>query len=308
MFSVEHYVDGRLQIRREHLTGIRCRISPERIRRNISSEYHPPATDETCPFCPGRIERETPTFPDGTRIRCGKSLTFPNLYPFAPCHTVTVITPEHSTTTFTAGEIRDALTGQVRSLIPAGGYPSINWNLLPSAGASMVHPHLQGIAGPEPTWLTGRYIDGSRRYLSQSGRTFRDDHVDAEAASDRLLFEDGAILWAASPVPIGEYEVRGYLPAASLEGAVPHIPALSRGIVRVTEFYHALGVYAFNMAIHFDRQGDENGFGAFCSIIARMNPNPESRNDSAFMERLHLEPVVLTLPEDLGRAFRDHTV
>jgi len=26
--------------------------------------------------------------------------------------------------------------------------------------------------------------------------------------------------------------------------------------------------------------------------------------DSAFMERLHLEPVILTLPEDVGALFR----
>ncbi len=27
--------------------------------------------------------------------------------------------------------------------------------------------------------------------------------------------------------------------------------------------------------------------------------------DSAFMERLHLEPIILTLPEDLGALFRE---
>ena len=39
-------------------------------------------------------------------------------------------------------------------------------------------------------------------------------------------------------------------------------------------------------------------------MISRINPNPSSTSDSAFMERLHLEPVVMTLPEDLGKFYK----
>jgi hypothetical protein len=39
-------------------------------------------------------------------------------------------------------------------------------------------------------------------------------------------------------------------------------------------------------------------------MIARINPNASSISDTAFMERLHLEPVILTLPEEVGRMFR----
>ena len=61
-----------------------------------------------------------------------------------------------------------------------------------------------------------------------------------------------------------------------------------------------LGTDAFNMSLFFDKSGSDHGFRAFCSMISRINPNPSSTGDSAFMERLHLEPVIMTLPEDIG--------
>ena len=59
------------------------------------------------------------------------------------------------------------------------------------------------------------------------------------------------------------------------------------------------------MSLFFDKTGDDNGFRAFCSMISRINPNPSSTSDSAFMERMHLEPVVMTLPEELGIFYRN---
>lgn len=302
MFTVDHYADGRIEVRREALTGIAARISPERIRRGISPPYVP-APDESCPFCPGRLEAETPSFADGARICRGESVTFPNLFPFASWHTVTVITRAHSVERFTVDQIADALSGLSSSLQGQAGYASMNWNYLPSAGASITHPHMQGIADPAPTALQGRYIDASTAYLQARGRRYWDDLVDLESASDRFLFKDG-ISWFASPVPVGEREVRGVLPVTTVEEIGPCIRPLARGILRVIDCYRALGTRAFNMAVYFGSPSDKGSFSAFCSIIARINPNPASMTDSAFMERLHAEPVAMTLPEEFGRFFR----
>src|SRR5690554_3053439 len=87
---------GLLQYRRELLTGIRCRISPVRVERRIDTAPAMPDSRDGCPFCPGAIDTSTPTFEDGSRLRCGESVTFPNLYPFAGRHVVTVITPDHA--------------------------------------------------------------------------------------------------------------------------------------------------------------------------------------------------------------------
>lgn len=303
MFSVDEYAGGRVQVRREALTGRTSRISPERIRRNLARPYGGTPTGD-CPFCPGRVERETPTFVDGTRIRRGESITFPNLYPFADWHLVTVVTRAHAVERFTVDQIADALSGLLEGLVRRGGYASLNWNYLPSAGASIAHPHLQGIADPCPTSLQGRYLAGSRAYYREHNRSYWNDLVAAETPTDRFLFED-VIPWFASPVPVGEREVRGILPATSLLDIAPCIRPLARGILRVLDCYRTLGTHAFNMALYCGTPGDADSFSAVCSIIARLNPNPSSMTDSAFMERLHFEPVVMTLPEEFGRYFRE---
>ena len=293
---------GTFQYRRESLTGIRCRISPVRVERKIDTVPALPLSREGCPFCPDSIGVATPTFEDGSRLRYGESVTFPNLYPYAERHIVTVITPDHATGRFGVRCLADALSGAAEALSRSPGYASINWNYLPSAGASIVHPHLQGIADTEPTFLAGLYIAAARRYLADHGRLYWDDLVERERCSGRFLFED-EIFWSANPVPLGEREVRGILPVSTLADLGPYIEPLAGGILRVIEFYRGLGTHAFNASIFFDAPRAARGHRAFCSLIARLNPNSLSMCDSAFMERLHLEPVILTLPEDLGALF-----
>jgi len=296
---------GVLQYRRESLTGIQCRISPVRVERQIDAAPAMPDSRDGCPFCPGAIAISTPTFEDGNRLWCGESVTFPNLYPFAERHVVTVITPDHAPGRFDRRCLADAISGTAKALSRSPGYASINWNHLPSAGASIVHPHLQGIADPEPTRLADLYISAGRRYLADHGRLYWDDLMAHERCSERFLFED-EIFWSANPVPLGEREIRGVLPVSTLEELEPYIEPLANGILRIVEFYRSLGTYAFNASIFFDASGKAGqGHRAFCSTIARLNPNSFSMCDSAFMERLHLEPVVLTLPEALGALFRE---
>ena len=158
-----------VRFRKELATGIRCRISTRRKERMIDRPERPSYHFDPvpCPFCPERVFSETPVFPHGSRIIVGESVTFPNLYPFAHRHAVTVITREHSPRGFTTPQIRNALSGQVQALSAGEGYPAINWNHLPSAGASMVHPHMQGIADTKPSFLTERYLQAGREILAE---------------------------------------------------------------------------------------------------------------------------------------------
>jgi UDPglucose--hexose-1-phosphate uridylyltransferase len=305
MFSVTEIRNGEevLQWREEHLTGLRCKISPGRLKRGLDATYVAPPVQDGCPFCRDRILAATPTFGNGERICVGESITFPNLFPFAEWHTVTVITRNHLVDRFTSRQLRDALTGQMRSLADAEGYPSINWNYLPSAGASIAHPHLQGLVDTRPPVLAENYLLGSKRYLVRTGRCYWEDLVCEERNSERYLFGDG-ITWLASAVPLGEREVRGILPIASLQDFEPYIDEFAEGVIRILEYYREMNTRSFNMSLFFDCQRGDGSFRAFCSMISRINPNISSLADTAFMERLHLEPVILTLPEDLGQKFR----
>ncbi len=305
MFSVREVITSRgtLQYRSEHLTGIRCRISPDRLKRQIDQSLHLPSNHEGCPFCPDAVMIVTPTFPDGNRIIRGESVTFPNLFPFGEGHIVTVLTREHEIMTFSRQQVLDALLSQIEGLSRTDGYASINWNFLPSAGASLVHPHMQGLSDSRPSRIAETYMQASWLYRKKNRRNYWDALKEQECTSDRYLFGD-EILWSAHAVPVGEREVRGLLPISSLEELENYADLLAKGILEIQTLYRQLGTFAFNMSVFFDKRGKDHGFRAFCSMISRINPNPSSTSDSAFMERLHLEPVIMTLPEDLGRFYK----
>ncbi|WP_343221852.1 galactose-1-phosphate uridylyltransferase [Methanocalculus chunghsingensis] len=285
--------------RREDATGISCRISPVRGIRAInpvsaSLLYQDEVPD--CPFCRSRIFTRTEPFCDGDWITRGESVTFPNLYPFADRHTVTVITRAHMVEGFTRNQLSDALIASASSLEHYPGYPSINWNFLPSAGASLLHPHLQGVADSFPTSLCRFYLDASAR--SPSGDYWKMIR-EAEEGGPRHLFGD-EIFWYANPVPIGECEIRGLLPFRELSDLPPHADELADGILSIIRLFRSFGSVAFNMGILCGKnRSDGDGMHAFCTLIARINPNPDSISDSAFMERIHREPIVMTIPEEI---------
>jgi len=305
MFSVREVDTGRgvLQYREEHLTGIRCRISPDRSKRQIDQTLYTPPDSAGCPFCRESVFSVTPAFPHGKRIIQGESVTFPNLFPFGEGHVVTVITREHWVGSFNRQQIADALLGQIEALQMTKGYPSINWNFLPSAGASLVHPHMQGLSDSRPSRIVDCYFSASEQFRREKGRIYWDAVREEEKNSDRYLFGD-EILWSAHAVPIGEREVRGLLPISSIDEMENYVDLAAQGILEIISLYRKLGTYAFNMTFFFDKKGVDHGFRVFCSMISRINPNPSSTADSAFMERLHLEPVILTLPEDLGKFYK----
>lgn len=305
MFSVTDIMtpNGVVQVREEQFTGFRCRISPDRSKRHTHNNTYSPPLSENCPFCRDRIFEVTPPFPDGTRIIRGESVTFPNMFPFGQGHVVTVLTRDHFVDVFTRQQIADGLHSQMEALLHYDGYPSINWNFLPSSGASQIHPHMQGLCDREPSRVTDQYLCVSREYLASHGRCYWDAVKEEEIVSGRYLFGD-EIVWAAHAVPVGEREIRGYLPVSSLDQLEPYVDLLAQNILDVITLYRELGTYAFNLAVFFDRIGVDNGFRAFCSMISRINPNPASTSDSAFMERLHQEPVIMTLPEDIGNFYK----
>jgi len=306
MFSVTEVATpkGTVQYREERFTGCRCRISPDRSKRHVPQPLSIPRDTGDCPFCRDRIFTVTPVFPDGRRIIHGESITFPNMFPFGQGHVVTVITREHGMGAFSRSQIADALAGQIEALLRYDGYPSINMNFLPSAGASMVHPHMQGLCDIRPSCVMERYLLAGREFQNREGRNYWETLNDEERKTGRYLF-GGEILWSAHAVPCGEREVRGILPVASLIEMDPYIDLLARGILEVLSFYRAQGTYAFNMSVFFDKAGMNHGFHAFCSLVSRINPNPASMSDSAFMERLHFEPVIMTLPEEMGELYRN---
>ena len=295
---------GIIQYREELYTGFRCRISPDRSKRHVLQPLPAYLDAGDCPFCPDRILTVTPVFPDGMRILRGESITFPNMFPFGRGHVVTVITKEHRVEKFSRTQMTDALDSQREALLQYDGYASINMNYLPSAGASMYHPHMQGLSDVQPSQVLKKYLEAGAKYQKLCGRNYWESLVEEECRSGRYLFGE-EIIWSAHAVPCGEREVRGILPVTSIEELESYTDLLAEGIVEILSVYRSLGTYAFNLSVFFGKSGVDNEFRAFCSLISRINPNPASMSDSAFMERLHGEPVIMTLPEEMGELYRN---
>src|SRR5512136_850762 len=256
MFSVRDVVTSRgtLQYRTEHLTGLRCRISPDRLKRQIDRSFSIPQNADGCPFCRDAVMTVTPTFPDGSRIIRGESVTFPNLFPFGEGHIVTVMTRAHAVMTFSRQQVVDSLLAEIEALCGNDVYASINWNFLPSAGASLVHPHMQGLSDSHPSRIVEIYIAASEQYRKKQGRNYWDALREQERPSERYLFGD-EILWSAHAVPVGEREVRGLLPISTLDEMENYVDLVARGILEIIALYRELGTYAFNMSIFFDKSG-----------------------------------------------------
>lgn len=303
--SRHEHTSGFIEFRTESLTGIRSRICPERLKRGIGTPDIPYYTPDGCPFCPDLVNEVTPVFADGSRLVVGESITFPNLYPFASYHIVTVMTRDHMVRSFTQEQIQNALIGQIQGLQNKPGYVSINWNFLPSAGASLPHPHLQGLIDPIPDSLPGTYLSCSRQYYQHHNRVWWNDVCLHERESERFL-PGLHLFWYAHPVPVGEKEIRCILPGVTITDFLESVNVFSEDLIQILDFYHDLGHGAWNLSIFFGQDSDRDYFSAFAVLIARINPNPLSTSDTAFMERLHYEPVILTLPEDLGRMWRDN--
>lgn len=296
---------GFIEFRTELLTGIKTRICPERLKRGIGTRDIPDYPHEGCPFCPDLVQEATPVFPDGRRVHIGECVTFPNLFPFSSYHIVSVISRDHTVKRFSVCQIRDALSAQVQVLSEVPGYVSINWNYLPSAGASLPHPHLQGLADPVPDMLLQMYLDGSKRHYTRYGESWWRMLRERESGTSRCLTGTN-LFWYAHFVPIGEKEMRCILPGTTISDFKEQIPGFAEDLIRILDFYQDMGNNAWNLSVFFGKETDQAFFSAFATIIVRINPNPLCTSDTAFMERLHLEPVILTLPEELGMLWRNN--
>ncbi len=315
-------VHQRIEIRKDPLTGRRCRINIDRSRRpkQVST-----GTDELaqffkssrakCFFCPENIEKMTPTFV-GTlpeRIKMGASWLFPNLFPFAGFHAVAVFSSDHhlELNRFSPKLIGNCLKASleyfrlIKAQHPEARYWSINWNYMPPAAASIVHPHLQVIADPDPSQNTLQLLDASKSYHDKRRRNYWRDLAEVEQQKgERFIGRIGSVSWLASFAPQGNREVQGiFSNISSLDQlGEKELNELSTGLSFILRGYYSCGVKSLNMAT-FSAPCDEDLSDFFLlnfRLISRPFPACLYVSDNGFMETLHREPIIETIPEDLS--------
>ncbi len=304
------------EVRRDPLTGQQSRI--------VSRAFVPPSDEpdieaavsdpEACFFCPDLIDDFTPTYPDWVgqdRGSHGEATSFPNLYPYASHSNVVALTQNHFVPLDELGaeRIEHGVTAAVEFVETvfdhdtSARFGSVNMNFLPSAGASMVHPHLQTLVDDRGTDAQARRIRAAREYYDATDTTYWADLVAAERGGERWIGATGPVDWLAAFAPTHHRHVLGVLDRNRLDSEDEDgIAGLATGLEHVLEYYGESGLNAFNFALHLV---DDYAVPPVIDVCNRAVFGSHYWSDATFFTTLHDEAVVDVAPETYAAELRE---
>ncbi len=311
------------EIRRDPLTGRSARICHFMALRWEKPDFDRmvAGTAATCPFCPQRVETITPLFPPeilpAGRLAQGDMLLFPNLAPYDSLSAVATLGHQHFVpmTAFTPERIAAGFALALRFFREIDArrhresiYHLINWNYMPPAGSSLIHPHLQIFATANAPNLLRQEIDAAHAYQLRTGNNFWDDLVSCESAGgERFLGRIGRTSWLSAFAPMG---VAGDVLAVTAEIASTldltetDISDLALGLTRVMAAYDSLGIYSFNMNFFSARSGDSaSRFHLLFSPRTFFNQTLGT-TDIGALRHLFNETICMARPEDIAETLR----
>lgn len=309
------------EIRFDPLTGETGRVfqQPFKAERPNIQETVRRSREIFCPFCPEVLEKSTPAFPEdivpGGRMKVGGACVIPNLVPFDRYAGVAIFSSEHHIPMeeLTPQTMRDGFIASLRFLKRIHDvdsrvrFFSINWNYMPPAGSSIVHPHLQPNASEIPTNRLRLQMEGARRYAEENKRDYWTDFMDAEKRSgERYVGEIGPTFWVMNFLPFGFlpdvsciFTGRRSLSELQEEDFNPFLEGLA-GILR---YFIEVNVFSFNMALFAVRDGDH--FQINARICPRLLPRPIGNSDIASNQMLHRESFTVYPPESVCPKVRE---
>jgi galactose-1-phosphate uridylyltransferase len=174
-------------------------------------------TEAWCPFCADKVLDVTPCFPKDLipegRLQKEDMVIFPNTAPYDSIGAVATFGARHFVpmTAFEPGHMAAAFVfaQDFFRRIESTGHPEsvyhiINWNYMPPAGSSLIHPHLQVFSTSSAPNLMRQELEASRNYLDTHGSNFWVDLVEAEkTANKRYLGKIGRTHWMTAFAPMG---------------------------------------------------------------------------------------------------------
>lgn len=268
-----------------------------------------------CPFCPETLEKVTPKFmpPLEPRYVRGEAVCFPNAFPFDENCAVTVMSQAHYLALGDIGAnlLMNAMACCCDFLVAAGRqqsdavYQSINWNYMPLAGGSLVHPHLQATASSSPTNYIREVELALGRYRAREAADFWLDLLAAEKTADERFVADGErVMWLSAFAPLGVFDVLAVMPElrSPAELANGTLTELVDGIIKVLRYIDALGMYSLNMSLFFKTDSDH--FVPHLRICPRVSIPPFGASQINYLRMLHDESITTVKPEDVCRGLR----
>lgn len=306
------------EIRYDPLTGQTTRVFNlpyKPIQRPDFRDQIEKSKGTLCPFCPESIDKSTPLFlkemvPEG-RVRVGEACLVPNLLPLDRYTGVCVITQKHfvAIEDFTPDMMKDAFMAalifikQVAEYDPAVRFFNINWNYMPPAGSSIVHPHLQVNCGEIPTRQQRLQIESSMQYYLENGRTFWEDYIAAEREmAERYLVDMDSVFWTMSFAPHSALPDLWCIFSdcdSLLHMKDDELGLFLKGLAMAIRYIHEEGLYSFNVSILSGRDSDH--FRVNARVTPRLLLREIGNSDQTYYQVLHREPTTMKLPESVGK-------
>jgi UDPglucose--hexose-1-phosphate uridylyltransferase len=317
-------VEKPVQVRTDPVTGRTCRItfarSKEKETGTSALPEPPPAAKDTrtCPFCIPQLAEQTPMLAgdlsNSERLEKGKSALFPNLFPYGRYSAVSLFDNRHfveigkaSLSSYTDSFINcRRYLQKVLTSDPAAVYMAITQNHLPSAGGSLVHPHLQVHADRLPPNNLRFLEQRSANYHKQVGNDLFSDYLAHELADKtRLIGRTGSWHWMAAFAPEGFFEVWGILPGACsiLDLNTKQWASLSEGVLNTQKFYRSLNRNGYNLGLLAVETGPSR-LEMRVRILARSNYAPWVRNDHTGYEVMLGDMATFNAPEETAAMAR----
>ncbi|MFB6093740.1 MAG: hypothetical protein ABEJ77_02200 [Halanaeroarchaeum sp.] len=297
-----------VEVRVDPLTDRQTRLVPESFLVAEDPDIEAAvADDEDCFFCPDAVEDVTPEYPDfvGTeRGSVGEATSFPNLHPYGSHSNVVVLTEEHFVPMEALGEDRladgfAAALGYVERVFETdadAAVGSVNMNFLPSAGSSIVHPHMQTLVDDRGTNRQRRRLAALRAYHDRTGSRYVEDLLARERDGERYVGATGAVEWYAPFAPRHHRHVRGVLPTGLPSAADDAVSDLASGLTAVLESYAEAGLNSFNLGLHL--APGEQATRPVVDVVGRSVFDEYYWSDATFFETIHDEGVIDEAPED----------
>ncbi|MFH0957228.1 MAG: galactose-1-phosphate uridylyltransferase, partial [Pseudomonadota bacterium] len=265
-------VKKRIEVRINPVSGRTSRIAfgrrAEKEPGTDSLPLPPPNAEDSagCPFCKQNVMSKTPRvlaniFPGG-RLCYNNSILFPNLFPYGSYSAVSIFDNRHFVEigTSSVSSYSDCFINCRNYLRHIFGYDSqavymaITQNHLPSAGGSLIHPHLQvnadRIAPNHHRFLRKKAED----YFHQVGcRLFSDYLLHEKQEGSRYIGKNGSWEWITAFAPEGFFEIWGILPeitsVCQITGADWN--HLAQGVINAQKFYRSLCRNGYNLGMLF---------------------------------------------------------
>jgi len=305
------------EIRHDEITGVTCRILPSRYKIAMKPDiqhYMENSPESACPFCRSLFEKITPKFtPDITqkgRFQRGNAFLFPNAFPHDRFNCVAVFSDKHfiGLNELTAETMLDGFLvccdyfKRLKEISPAVRFCSINWNYMPPAGGGLIHPHLQTVAGENPTRFAETISARAKSYREATGSNLWKDLIAYEKKTgERVIASTGTIEWMASFAPHGLageiwFVFNGKTSLFHLRDT--DFSELLAGFSRIFKYFDEKNFISFNMALFATLTDDEN-FWVQGRLMPRFVILPLGTSDINYFEKFHDEVICPFIPEEM---------